>query len=68
MRRRRGAGNMASRPKRRVVSPVAPALGDKEEEDEVEEEDEDDSDEEEDEEDEVVNEVRRPCDPGLPSV
>ena len=46
---------MASRPKRRVVSPVAPALGDKEEEDEVEEEDEDDSDEE-DEEDEVVNE------------
>ncbi|XFF78839.1 hypothetical protein AB1E18_005058 [Capra hircus] len=45
---------MASRPKRRVVSPVAPALGDKEEKDEVEEEDEDDSDEE-DEEDEVVN-------------
>ena len=47
---------MASRPKRRVVSPVPPALGDEEEEDEVEEEDEDDSDEEEDEEDEVVNE------------
>ena len=46
---------MASRPKRRVVSPVPPALGDEEEEDEVEEEDEDDSDEE-DEEDEVVNE------------
>ena len=59
---------MASRPKRRVVSPVPPALGDEEEEDEVEDEDEDDSDEEEDEEDEVVNEVRRPCDPGLPSV
>ncbi|KAJ1067173.1 hypothetical protein K5549_017930, partial [Capra hircus] len=49
-------GNMASRPKRRVVSPVPPALGDEEEEDEVEDEDEDDSDEEEDEEDEVVNE------------
>uniref|UniRef100_A0AC11EGT4 BRCA2 and CDKN1A interacting protein n=1 Tax=Ovis aries TaxID=9940 RepID=A0AC11EGT4_SHEEP len=47
---------MASRPKRRVVSPVPPALGDEEEEDEVEEEDEDDSDEEEEEEDEAVNE------------
>lgn len=68
LRRRRGAGNMASRPKRRAVSRVPPALGDEEEEDEVEEQDEDDSDEEEDEEDEVVNEVRRPCDPGLPSV
>ncbi|DAA14650.1 BRCA2 and CDKN1A-interacting protein [Bos indicus] len=47
---------MASRPKRRAVSRVPPALGDEEEEDEVEEQDEDDSDEEEDEEDEVVNE------------
>uniref|UniRef100_A0A8B9WZU4 BRCA2 and CDKN1A interacting protein n=1 Tax=Bos mutus grunniens TaxID=30521 RepID=A0A8B9WZU4_BOSMU len=56
LRRRRGAGNMASRPKRRAVSRVPPALGDEEEEDEVEEQDEDDSDEEEDEEDEVVNE------------
>ncbi|XP_025129688.2 BRCA2 and CDKN1A-interacting protein isoform X2 [Bubalus kerabau] len=56
LRRRRGAGNMASRPKRRAVSRVPPALGDEEEEDEVEEQDEDDSDEEEDEEDEVVSE------------
>ncbi|XP_006080499.2 BRCA2 and CDKN1A-interacting protein isoform X1 [Bubalus bubalis] len=47
---------MASRPKRRAVSRVPPALGDEEEEDEVEEQDEDDSDEEEDEEDEVVSE------------
>lgn len=67
MRRRRGAGNMACRPKRRALSPVPAALDDEEKEDEVEEVDEDDSDEEEDEEDEVINEVRRPCDPGLPS-
>ena len=59
---------MASRPKRRAVSRVPPALVSEEEEDEVEEQEEDDSDEEEDEEDEVVSEVRRPCDPGLPSV
>lgn len=50
-RRRRGAGNMASRPAA-CCEPRAPALGDEEEEDEVEEEDEDDSDEEGEEEDE----------------
>lgn len=67
LRRRSGAGSMASRPKRRALDGGFSVPRDEDEDDELENEDEDneDSDEEEDEDDEVVNEVRNTRDPGL---